>query len=372
MRITFVLPGGGLSGGVRVVAGYAQRLQEAGHEVTLLIWKKPLAVRTKIKNAVLRRSTAAQAPSHLKGVEVRQRIVPGWSEARAADAPDADAIVATWWETAPWVASLPSSKGAKAYFIQHDEQTAYEDDKKVMRPLVTATWQLPLHKILIAHWLVQLARERCGDEPVSYVPNAVDLQQFHAPWRGKQPRPTIGLMYSSTRFKGVDISLKAFELARRQVPELELMAFGAEEPDAKLPLPRRTQYIRQPAQDQIRAVYASCDAWLFGSRSEGFGLPILEAMACRTPVIGTATGAAPELLADGAGILVKPENPAEMAQAIVRIAQMSPAKWQAMSAAAYSKATCYTWDDATRQFEAALRVAMDRTARGVAVAPVDP
>ncbi|MGC8714943.1 MAG: glycosyltransferase [Leptodesmis sp.] len=53
----------------------------------------------------------------------------------------------------------------------------------------------------------------------------------------------------------------------------------------------------------MRDYYSACDAWLFPSRYEAVGLPILEAMACRTPVIGTPAGIAPEMLSDGAGIL---------------------------------------------------------------------
>ena len=65
--------------------------------------------------------------------------------------------------------------------------------------------------------------------------------------------------------------------------------------------------------------------WLFGAREEGFELPILEAMACRTPVLGTPAGAALELLVDGAGILVPREDPDAMARAIVEVCQMENA-----------------------------------------------
>ena len=44
---------------------------------------------------------------------------------------------------------------------------------------------------------------------LSYVPNSVDLQQFTAPPRGKQPSPTVGVMYSHVHFKGCDVALKA-------------------------------------------------------------------------------------------------------------------------------------------------------------------
>lgn len=49
---------------------------------------------------------------------------------------------------------------------------------------------------------------------------------------------------------------------------------------AYLPLPPGTEYNKEPRQDQLKEFYRKCDAWLFSSSSEGFGLPILEAMAC--------------------------------------------------------------------------------------------
>jgi glycosyltransferase involved in cell wall biosynthesis len=128
-----------------------------------------------------------------------------------------------------------------------------------------------------------------------------------------------------------------------------------------LPLPANAEYVIQPDQDKIKDYYSKCDAWLLASRSEGFGLPIIEAMACRTPVISTPVGAAPEILGDGTGILVRPEDPEEMAKAIEYMCQLPNSKWQAMSEAAYAKVNNYTWEDATDHFEAALKVAIDKS-----------
>jgi glycosyltransferase involved in cell wall biosynthesis len=83
-------------------------------------------------------------------------------------------------------------------------------------------------------------------------------------------------------------------------------------------------------------------------------------MACRTPVIGTPAGAAPELLADGVGVLVKPEDPEDMARAIEQICKLSESEWRTMSDAAYARATSYTWEEATDCFEAALHTAIQR------------
>jgi glycosyltransferase involved in cell wall biosynthesis len=131
-----------------------------------------------------------------------------------------------------------------------------------------------------------------------------------------------------------------------------------------LPLPPNAVYEYRPTDDRIRQIYESCDAWLFPSRIEGFGLPILEAMACRTPVIGTPAGAAPELLAEGGGILVKPEDPEDMSKAIQYIGHLSDSEWRSMSDKAYSTVTRYTWDHATDLFESALYIAVERSKRG--------
>jgi glycosyltransferase involved in cell wall biosynthesis len=84
-------------------------------------------------------------------------------------------------------------------------------------------------------------------------------------------------------------------------------------------------------------------------------LPILEAMACRTPVIGTPAGAAPDLLSQGGGIMVPMEDPHAMAQAIVDVCRMKEEEWKALSDRALETVTGYTWEDATDRFEAALR-----------------
>ncbi|MEG4224995.1 glycosyltransferase [Microcoleus sp. N9_B2] len=92
-------------------------------------------------------------------------------------------------------------------------------------------------------------------------------------------------------------------------------------------------------------------------------MPILEAMACGTPFIGTPAGAAPELQACGGGILVKPEDPEDMAKAIEQICQLSDAEWRAMSETALETVINYTGEDATNLFEAALYTALERQAQ---------
>jgi glycosyltransferase involved in cell wall biosynthesis len=53
---------------------------------------------------------------------------------------------------------------------------------------------------------------------------------------------------------------------------------------------------------------------------EGIPVSLLEAMSAAVPVVATSTGAIPELLDDGAGVLVPPEDPQALAEALTRLA----------------------------------------------------
>jgi glycosyltransferase involved in cell wall biosynthesis len=360
MKITFVLPTLCLTGGIRVISIFAERLRKLGHSVFVIsVPHAQPSMRQQVKSLLRGRgwiSTPENEPSFFDNLGVEHKITDRYRPVEDKDVPDADVVVATWWETAEWVAKLSPSKGAKAYFIQHHEVFDY-----LPKGRVEATWMLPMHKITISQWLVDLARNEYGDHKVSLAPPTVDTKQFYACPRNKQSVPTVGMMYSTINWKGTDIALKAFSLAAAKIPNLRLVAFGTEAPSSELPLPTNAEYVIRPDQDKLKDYYSKCDAWLLASRSEGFGLPIIEAMACRTPVISTPAGAAPEILSGGTGILVRPEDPEEMAKAIERICQMPNSKWQAMSEAAYAKVNNYTWEDATAYFEAALKVAVEKS-----------
>jgi len=360
MKITFVLPTLCVAGGIRIISIFAERLRKLGHSVFVISPPHPKpSMRQQVKSLLRGRgwiSPYEKEPSFFDNLGVENKIIERYRPIEDKDVPDADVVIATWWETAEWVAKLSPSKGAKAYFIQHYEVFDY-----LPKDRVEATWRLPLHKIMLSQWLVDIAREKYGDSQVSLALPSVDTKQFYASPRNKQSVPTVGMMYSTIYWKGTDIALKAFSLAAAKIPNLRLVAFGTGAPSSELPLPANTEYVIQPDQDKIKDYYSKCDAWLLASRSEGFGLPIIEAMACRTPVISTPVGGAPEILSGGTGILVRAEDPEEMAKAIESICQLPNSKWQALSEAAYAKVKNYTWEDATASFEAALKVAVDKS-----------
>jgi glycosyltransferase involved in cell wall biosynthesis len=373
LRITFLMAHAGMSGGVRVVVSLADRLHRSGHRVVVIstpmprrtwrAWLRLLAGR----GAVLRRNTGQ---SYFEGLDVEHRVLDRARVIEPADVPDADVIVATWWETAEWFAAMPPAKGEKVYFIQ-----GFEADFNPGTPVdrVEATWRLPLRKIVPSRWLADLSRDRFGDPQATVIANGVCPDLFNAPPRGKQVHPTIGLMYSRHQVKRVDLALEAVAIVRRSIPDLRVVAFGTEPPSRDLPLPRYASYTTLPRQTQLRELYAQCDVWLCASRSEGFHLPPHEAMACRCPVVSTRVGGPMDMVADGVnGYLVDPGDVPALADRLLRVLTLDGDRWCTMSEAALRTALTYSWDTAAARFETVLRDSLERRPTVSASAPLDP
>jgi glycosyltransferase involved in cell wall biosynthesis len=367
MRITFILPFAGLSGGVRVVACYAERLRQRGHDVLVVsVPPNRRRVRDQVKHLLRGRGWLKKPvlPSHMERAKVEHRVIDRVRPIEDRDVPDADVVIATWWETADWINAMSRAKGAKVYFLQQFEANFGFPEERV-----AATWKLPLLKIVSSQWLADMAHERFGQYVLDVVPNGVDLELFHSPPRGKQTVPTVGMMYATNAVKGCDLSLRALHKVKATFPDLKLLAFGEQEQIPTLRLPDWANYTFHPRQEGLRDLYASCDVWLCGSRSEGFHLPPHEAMACRTPVVSTRVGGPMDMIEEGVnGYLVDVEDWSGLADRLGRVLSQSEAQWRAMSQAALETARRFNWDAATERFERALELAVAGKSRRAEVA----
>lgn len=206
MRIVFLLPQVGMAGGIKVVAIYAKALKSRGHEVILISPPHPSEsfyrkAKKLLKGEGWSQSTGTK-PSQLDGTGLDHRVLEKHRPIVASDVPNADAVIATWWETAEWANSLPARCGAKIYFIQHHEVFPYLPVERCH-----ATYRFPMHQIVIAKWLDEVMRTQYGRDDVDIVENSVDQEQFFAPPRGKNAVPTVGFLYSTADFKGVDVTV---------------------------------------------------------------------------------------------------------------------------------------------------------------------
>lgn len=349
LRVTFVLPDRGLSGGIRVVVVHGNRLIERGHQVTIVCprrpWpRNPRRLLTRLHEEG--RHWAGRERDHIDTFN-GSLVVSRTGHLQAA-IPDGDVIFGTHWLTANLVADLPPRKGRKAYFLQSYEAHSFDPEK------VDATWRLPLQKIVVARWLQDLAREKFDDASAVWVPNGVDTRQFDAPPRGLHSPRSIGFVYSPASVKNPEMAFEVHERVRRRFPDLRLISFGAARPTLAHRATPNMTFFHRPPQETLRDIYARADVWLCSSCVEGFGLPLLEAMACRCPVVTTRCGGVVDFLRDGQnGFLVDVGDAAGMADAVVSLLSDAQ-RWERASQAAYATRLEFTWRRSSSLLETAI------------------
>jgi len=107
-------------------------------------------------------------------------------------------------------------------------------------------------------------------------------------------------------------------------------------------------------------LYSGATAFLFPSLYEGYGIPVLEAMACGVPVITSNSSSLPEVIGD-AGVLVDPSCEAEITQAMQALLR-DPERRAALGTAASRRAHALSWPDvAERTVEVYERVLAARS-----------
>jgi glycosyltransferase involved in cell wall biosynthesis len=342
-----------MTGGIRVVAIYAKLLQDFGHDVLVV---SPPGRRRGFISSLLRKlrlpglPARPQPKSHLDGLGVPHKVLRSPRQIREGDVPDADVLIATWWETAEAIVPFAASKGRKVYFVQHHEVFDW-----IPRDRVAATYRSDMQKIVVARWLVKAIDDDGNRQGCTIVPNAVDRTLFFAPPRGKNARPRVGTLFSETDFKGFDIALATLDRVRAVLPGLEVVAFGELAPNKYRHRVDGIEMITQPRQETLRDIYASCDVWLCCSKSEGFNLMAMEAMACRTPVVSTRTGWPEEAIVDGVnGALTNVDDVEALASAVLKVLALDDDAWRELSEGAARTVADSSWQHSARLFEAAL------------------
>ena len=102
--------------------------------------------------------------------------------------------------------------------------------------------------------------------------------------------------------------------------------------------------------DDLPAVYASAAVLAFPSIYEGFGLPVLEALACGTPVVCSNTSSLPEITAEAA-ILLAPDDVRGWSQALQRVVMDESLRLD-LRRRGLQRAARFTWDATARQTQA--------------------
>lgn len=191
--------------------------------------------------------------------------------------------------------------------------------------------------VAISQYTERSMHEIYGTERADVIPIGIDLEQFSPSWRSNPHRP-FRLLYVGnwSARKGADLLAPIIQ-ALGSGFELWLLA-GLRGKELSGLAENIRQIPRLPDAAAIVSLYRECDALIFPSRLEGFGLVAQEAQACGLPVIASNSSALPEIVKDGeTGFLCEQDNIAEFVSAARALANSSE-RWRAMGNAARSYA----------------------------------
>jgi glycosyltransferase involved in cell wall biosynthesis len=116
---------------------------------------------------------------------------------------------------------------------------------------------------------------------------------------------------------------------------------------ASLRLTQQVRFLHTVPDDDLPGLYNAASLLTTPSFYEGFGLPALEAMACGTPVVVADRASLPEVVGE-AGLLVDPEEPDSIAQALTRVLTEETLRGR-MQEQGLAQAARFTWEKAARE-----------------------
>jgi glycosyltransferase involved in cell wall biosynthesis len=105
--------------------------------------------------------------------------------------------------------------------------------------------------------------------------------------------------------------------------------------------------------EDLPGIYNLADVFVLTSVYEGFGIPVIEAMACGCPVIASKTGALPEV-GGNAAQYVDPSNPEEIAEAIKKVLVEKTSRAELVNKG-LNRANDFSWEKCARETLAVIR-----------------
>lgn len=226
------------------------------------------------------------------------------------------------------------------------------------------------------HTARELAALVAPSVPVVTAPLGVELERFHAGADGDDARlralglsgaPAILFVGTDEPRKGLDTLLEAFAEVGGADPEVELWICGqrgwGDSPlDAALTGHRHRGRIRPLGYVEdaaLPALYRRAAVVAYPSRGEGFGLPVLEALACGASVVTTADTVMAEV-AGSAARLVAADEPVALAGALLEALGEGATERAARAVAARARAEGFTWERCVARHLDAYRIALGR------------
>ena len=185
---------------------------------------------------------------------------------------------------------------------------------------------------------------------IHVIPHAIDHSVFRV---GDEEREPI-VLYPARPWphKNHTRLFQAFATLRETRPQLRLVLTGGGLERLE-PLPEGVENLGSVPAEHLASLYRRAACLAYPSLYEGFGLPVLEAMACGCPVAASNAGAIPEIAGDAA-VLFDPLDVEAMGAAMLE----ADSRREELRERGLARAAAYTWDESARRHDEVYRAAL--------------
>ena len=243
------------------------------------------------------------------------------------------------------------------------EPKLYEFEKKAVG--------LAEHRFVVSKYWQDSLRDEFGfSSIITY--NGMDLSDFSGLPTRRSKVPTILFVGGLEPRKGLEYLVLAMEHVVKRLPQARLIAVaktgfrGTDDWEFYRQLADRAgvtasvEFHESVSQQTLLGLYSDCDILVLPSKTEGWGLSLMEAMACGKAVVASRVGGVPELVREGIdGLLVEPGDIVGLADAMIKLLSDSSLRFK-MGSAGRERVREYSWDRTAEvvleAYEAALQV----------------
>lgn len=283
MKINYIIPFNILTGGIRVAFLYGNYLSTKGHDVIFYIPLIPYKTNKSLFKCMrfflgnIKRGTKV---SWLK-CNFKIKLVP---LIRDEFVRDADVTIATSWPTSFDVYNLNCKKGKKVYFIQDYE--IWYGEKKV----VDKTYTLDINRIVITKGLQELLKEKFNVES-KVIYNGLNKNEFINEEKVNTKNKVILMLYNEAPNKGTKEGIKILKNIKNKY-DVKIVLFGFKKGND---IPQNFEFYENPERSLLMKLYREASIYLFPSKNESWGMPVMEAMSNKCAVVGNNVGCLKEI-----------------------------------------------------------------------------